>query len=159
MPTPQSGNNSISARVNEDFAEIFSSTLSDSSADLSLSAMLNDSSFVSEIFVNTNEVGDSQPFSYTRELLSSSEITPIYVKSKNRNNFAALLVECFFDVPIRPKSNITGRGKERLDPEIMQYIKAKDFEFYECLASKSEGRMENVSNQLMINQLMINQGL
>ena len=36
--------------------------------------MLNDSSFVSEIFVNTNEVADSQPLSYTRELLSSSEI-------------------------------------------------------------------------------------
>ena len=133
MPTPQSGNNSISARVNEDFA---ASTLSDSSADLSLSAMLNDSSFVSEIFVNTNEVAGNQPLSYIRELLSSSEITPIYVKSKNRNNFAALLVECLFDVPTRPKSNVTGRGKERLDPEIMQYIKAKDFEFYECLASE-----------------------
>ena len=137
MPTPQIGNNSISARVNEDFAEMFSSTLSDSSADFSLSAMLNDSGFVSEIFVNTNEVADSQPFSYTRELLSSSEITPIYVKSKNRNNFAALLVECFFDVPTRSKSNITGRGKERLDSEIMRYIKAKDFEFYEFLASKN----------------------
>ena len=88
MPTPQSGNNPISARVNENFAEMFASTLSDSSADLSLSAMLNDSSFVSEIFVNTNKVADSQPLSYTRELLSSSEITPIYVKSKNRNKFS-----------------------------------------------------------------------
>ena len=64
MPTPHSGSNSISARVNEDFAEIFSSTLSDSSAYLLLSAMLNDSSFVSEIFVNTNEVADSHPLSY-----------------------------------------------------------------------------------------------
>ena len=147
MPTPQSGNNSISARVNEDFAEMFSSTLSDSSADLSLSAMLNDSGFVSEIFVNTNEVADSQPFSYTRELLSFSEITPIYVKSKNRNNFAALLVEYFFDVPTRPKSNITGRGKEHLDPEMMQYIKAKDFEFYEFLASevKEEWKMYQIN--------------
>ena len=114
----------------------FHPTLSDSSADFSLSAMLKDSSFVSEIFVNTNEVAGSQPLSYTRELLSSSEITPIYVKSKNRNNFAALLVESLFDVPTRPKSNVTGRGKEHLDPEIMQYIKAKDFEFYKCLASE-----------------------
>ena len=136
MPTPQSGNNSISARVNEDFAEMFSSTLSDSNADLSLSAMLNDSSFVSEIFVNTNEVADSQPLSYIRELLSSSEITPIYVKSKNRNNFAALLVECLFDVPTRPKSNVTGRWKERLDPEIMQYIKAKILNFMNVLLHK-----------------------
>ena len=115
MPTPQSGNNSISARVNEDFAEMFSSTLSDSSADLSLSAMLNDSSFVSEIFVNTNEVADSQPLSYTRELLSSSEITLIYVKSKNRKKFAALLVESLFDIPTRPKFNVTGHEKECLD--------------------------------------------
>ena len=101
MPTPQSGNSSISARVNEDFAEMFSSTLSDSSADLSLSAMLNDNSFVSDIFVNTNEEADSQPLSYTRELFSSSEITPIYVKSKKRK-------QCLFDVPTRLKSNVTG---------------------------------------------------
>ena len=65
------------------------------------------------------------------------------MSSQNRNNFAALLVECLFDVPTRPKSNVTGRGKEHLDPEIMQYIKAKDFEFYECLASevKEEWKM------------------
>ena len=146
MPTPHSGSNSISARMNEDFAEIFY-TLSDSSADLLLSAMLNDSSFVSEIFVNTNEVADSQPLSYTRELLSSSEITQIYVKSKNRNNFAAFLVERLFDVPSMLKSSVKGSGKEHLDLEIMQYIKAKIFEFYEYLASEVKKEWKNVSNQ------------
>ena len=72
------------------------------------------------------------------ELLSSAEITPIYVKSCNRRNFAALLVERLFDVETRLKSNVSGRGKERLDPEVMKYIKAKVFEFYECCPSETK---------------------
>ena len=83
----------------------------------------------------------------TRELLSSSEITPIYVKSKYRNNFPAFLVEHLFDVPSRLKSNVKGSGKEHLDLEIMQYTKAKIFEFYECLASEVKKEWKNVSNQ------------
>ena len=62
------------------------------------------------------------------ELLSSAEITPIYVKSRNRRNFAALLVERLFDVETRLKSNVSGRGKEKLDPVIMKYVKAKVFQ-------------------------------
>ena len=72
------------------------------------------------------------------ELLSSAEITPIYVKARNRYNFAALLVEKLFDVPTRLRSNVAGRGKERLDPNIMKYVKAKVFEFYECPQSNIE---------------------
>lgn len=34
------------------------------------------------------------------------------------------------------QSNVAGRGKEQLDPEIMQYIKAKVFEYYECNSSE-----------------------
>ena len=34
------------------------------------------------------------------------------------------------------RSNVAGRGKEQLDPEIMQYIKAKVFEYYECNSSE-----------------------
>ena len=138
MPTPSYNNPSISVRLNDDFDDIFSSTFNDSGVDLQLPAMSNDNSLVNEISCNTNEVDDSQPSSYTRELLSSSEITPIYVKSRNRNNFAALLVERLFDVPTRLKSNVAGRGKERLDPEIMRYIKVKVFEFYECNGSEVE---------------------
>ena len=51
------------------------------------------------------------------ELLSPAEITPIYVKSRNRQNFSALLVEKLFDVPTRLRSNVSGRGKEKLDPK------------------------------------------
>ena len=77
------------------------------------------------------------------ELLSPAEITPIYVKSRNRRNFAALLVEKLFDVPTRLKSNVSGRGKERLDPEIMKYVKKKVFEFYECTNSEKKDEWRN----------------
>ena len=82
------------------------------------------------------ETETTTTLSYTRELLTSAEITPIYTKSRNRRNFAALLVDRLFDIPTRLKSNVSGRGKERLDPEIMKYIKAKVFDFYECNASE-----------------------
>ena len=70
--------------------------------------------------------------SYSRELLSSADITPIYTKSRSRHNFAALLVKNLFDVPTRMRSNVTSRGKEKLDPEIIKYVKEKVFEYYEC---------------------------
>ena len=73
---------------------------------------------------------------YKTELLSSAEITPIFTKSCNRNNFAALLVKRLFDVPTRMRSNVSGRGKEKLDADIMAYIKAKVFEYYECNPSE-----------------------
>lgn len=75
-------------------------------------------------------------FPYSKEFLSSSELTPIYVKSRNRRNFAALLVVRLFDIPTRMRSNVAGRGKEKLDPEIMKFVKAKTFEYYECSASE-----------------------
>ena len=31
---------------------------------------------------------------------------------------------------------MSGRGKEKLDPDIMAYIKAKVFEYYECNPSE-----------------------
>ena len=33
-------------------------------------------------------------------------------------------------------SNVAGRGKEQLDPEVMRYIKAKVFEYCECNSSE-----------------------
>ena len=58
---------------------------------------------------------------------------------KTEVTFAALLVERLFDAPTRLKSNVTGRGKERLDPQIMQYVKAKAFSFYEYNPSEING--------------------
>ena len=41
--------------------------------------------------------------------------------------------ERLFDVPTRMRNNVSGRGKEKLDPDIMAYIKAEVFEYYECI--------------------------
>ena len=124
----------------EELNEILTSTLSDNGADFSFSAMPSDNNFESEVPVNFELPGSgSQTLLYTKEMLSVSEITLIYIKSKNRSNFAALLVERLFDAPTRLKSNVTGRGKERLDPQIMQYVKAKGFAFYECNPSEING--------------------
>ena len=124
----------------EELGEILASSLSENGADFSFSAMSSDNNFESEVPVNFELPGSgSQTLPYTKEMLSVSEITPIYIKSKNRSNFAALLVERLFDAPTRLKSNVTGRGKERLDPQIMQYVKAKAFSFYECNPSEING--------------------
>lgn len=88
-----------------------------------------------DLSISSTEV-QTTPFVYSKELLSSSEITPIYVKSRNRRNFAALLVQKLFDIPTRMRSNVAGRGKEKLDPEIIKYVKAKCFDFYECHPSE-----------------------
>ena len=128
------------SETSEELGEILTSTLSDNGTDFSFSGMPSDNNFESEVPVNFELPGSgSQTLPYTKELLSVSEIMPIYIKSKNRSNFAALLVERLFDAPTRLKSNVTGRGKEHLDPQIMQYIKAKAFAFYECNPSEIKG--------------------
>ena len=56
------------------------------------------------------------------ELIPQSDLVPLYTKSKNRGNFAALMVVRLFDKETRLKSNVRGRGKEKLDPDIMKYV-------------------------------------
>ena len=41
----------------------------------------------------------------------------------NRNHFVALLVGKLFNEETRVKSNVRGRGKEQLNPTIMEYVK------------------------------------
>ena len=45
-------------------------------------------------------------------------------------------IKHLFDVPTRMRSNVAGHGKEKLDPEIIKYIKTKVFEYYECNPSE-----------------------
>ena len=71
-------------------------------------------------------------FPYSKELMSPGQLTSIFLKSKTERNFAALLVRKLFDVETLLKSNVSGRGKEQLDPDVIRYVKAKAFEFYEC---------------------------
>ena len=55
------------------------------------------------------------------EQLGSRKIISLYTKSKNRGNFAALLNGELFDKETRKTSNVRGRGKEKLDPDIIKY--------------------------------------
>lgn len=80
----------------------------------------------------------TEPVTSSQDLLTQAEITPIYVKSRNRRNFAALLVERLFDVETRLKSNVSGRQKEKLDPEIIKYVRAKAFQYYECNSTEKK---------------------
>ena len=129
--------NPMGADLNDfdfDFENAFSS---DNSMELQQSASCH----------SATNCGNTEPIQYNGpELLSSTEITPIYVKSRNRYNFAALLVERLFDVPTRLRSNVTGRGKERLDPNIIRYIKTRIFEFYECPLSNIDDEWKKCIN-------------
>ena len=94
------------------------------------------------------KVNTSMP--YSKELLSSGDITQIFTKSRNRHNFAALLVKRLFDVPTRIRSNVSGRGKEKLDPKIMQCQGKSIFEFYEW--KDSEVKKEWASSVIAIDE-------
>ena len=117
-PTPNSSSSSIMITELND-GSFDSSFLSDSSIDLIIPAIPTDDGMVPPVSTNKVNGSDNEDFHYKWELLSSAEITLIYVKSRNRNNFAALLVQRLFDIQTRLKSNVAGCGKERLDHEVM----------------------------------------
>ena len=63
--------------------------------------------------------------------LSTIELTCIYKASCSRRNFAANLARRMFDEETRKISNVSGkRGKSRLNPIVMEYIKSTVFQFY-----------------------------
>lgn len=63
----------------------------------------------------------------TDELISHPDMVPFITKAKNRSHLAALLVGKLFDEETRVKSNVRGRGKEKLDPTIIAYVQATTF--------------------------------
>lgn len=66
----------------------------------------------------------------TEELLPQEVLFSLFRRSKSRWNLAALLSANLFDEETRLKSNVRGRGKDKLDPDIIQYIKAKCFMYH-----------------------------
>lgn len=56
------------------------------------------------------------------ELLTHSQIIPLFTKAKTRRQFAALLVAELIDESTRLKSNVNGVRKEQLDPTIIEYV-------------------------------------
>ena len=62
--------------------------LSDSSINLIIPAILTDDGMVPPASTNKANASDNKDFHYKWEFLSSAEITPIHVKSRNCNNYA-----------------------------------------------------------------------
>jgi len=65
-------------------------------------------------------------------LISQEKLSQLFCKSCSRPNFAVNLVRELFSEDIRKISNVSGRGKKRLDEEKMAYIKATVFQFHPC---------------------------
>ena len=56
------------------------------------------------------------------DLISHSNLVPFFTKAKSRQHFAALLVENLIDEETQVRSNVHGKGKEQLDPTIIEYV-------------------------------------
>ena len=67
------------------------------------------------------QLGTSSGIVVENQLLGSRKVVSLFTKSKNRGNFAALLNVDLFDKETRKTSNVRGRGKEKLDPDIIKY--------------------------------------
>ena len=69
--------------------------------------------------VDISQVGAEVNVS-SNELTSHTDIVKCFTKGKTRHHFAALLVAELIDEETRLKSNVRGRGKEKLDPTIIE---------------------------------------
>ena len=61
------------------------------------------------------------------DLLTSGEISQLFLKSCSRKNFATLLVKRLFPEEVRKISNVSGKDKQKLDPSIIEYVKDTTF--------------------------------
>ena len=95
-------------------------------------AMLN-TSLTTKVFIATKSNATpscSIPKTSDEDLLTSGEISQIFLKSCSRKNFATLLVRRLFPEEIRKVSNVSGKDKKQLDPKVMKYIKETTFEHW-----------------------------
>lgn len=72
------------------------------------------------------------------ELVPQEVLLSLFRKSKNRGNFAAALTANLFNEENRMRSNVRGHGKEKLDPEIMKYVKTKCFVYFPTEGNQAE---------------------
>ena len=56
----------------------------------------------------------------SNELMSHTDFVKLFTKGKTRHQLAALLVAELIDEDTQLKSNVRGRGKEKLDPTIIE---------------------------------------
>ena len=59
-----------------------------------------------------------------------SRLVPILMRYKTRRSLAAALVNELVDPDVRIRSNVRGRGKDPLDPKIIEYVQKKCFILY-----------------------------
>ena len=64
--------------------------------------------------------------------IPDADIMQIVMKSCSRMNFAARMSVRLFDEETRLTHNVSGRGKPKLDPKRISFIKAKCFEMFPC---------------------------
>ena len=82
----------------------------------------------------------------TTELLPQEVLVPAFTKSRNRGHLAAILASKLFDKDTLIKSNVLGRRKEKLDPEIIQYIETKCFFYFPSQGSHKEEWVKCIQN-------------
>ena len=64
------------------------------------------------------------------QFMSLPDLTKIFNKSCSQCNYAANLVRVLFDEETRKLCNVSGRGKEMLNPVIVGFIKNMCFQFF-----------------------------
>ena len=68
-----------------------------------------------------------------QQLMSLPNLTKVFIKSCSRRNMAANSL-----VETRKQSNVSGRGRDMLDPVVVSYVKNMCFQFYPLHGSEKE---------------------
>ena len=108
---------------------------------------------ISQLSSNQGTHGDDLQITLTLRScwIPEAEIQKIKDSSCSRKNFAKKLAEALFDQETRANSNVNGRGKRKLNPIIIKYIRSICFQFYphhgdeeaewkECIRAIDEGK-------------------
>ena len=72
------------------------------------------------------------------QLISLTEWTKIFNRSCSRRNMAVNAIRVLVDEETRKKSNVAGRGKDMLDPVIVNYVKNMCFQFFPITGSEKK---------------------
>ena len=63
-------------------------------------------------------------------LLSTSDLTLIFMRSCSRKNMAVKLEKRLIPENIRIISNVSGKNKRKLDPNVMEYVRKIVFQYF-----------------------------
>ena len=72
------------------------------------------------------------------QLMSLPDLTKVFNKSCSRRNMGANLIRALVDKETRKQSNVSGRGKDMLDPVVVSYVRNMCFQFYPLSGSEKE---------------------